>query len=254
MQRVGFLGTGTIAAAMVHGLAGLGHRILVSERNAGVARRLVAEVEGVAVAANAGVVEGSDTVLVCLLADVAREVLPRLSFRPEQAVISVAADLPLADLRALCAPATNIAIAIPLPTIALPGSPVAVFPEAAALSTLFGDRVRLILAPSEQALNAHFAITGVLLPLFDQLQASADWLALQTGDPSSAEAYVIGLVGSYFRKLAAEPDLDLAAIRSGLSTEGGLNQTLSRQMEERGALSALVQGLDGLARRLGLPE
>ena len=49
-MRVGFLGTGEITAAMVRGLKGQGHRILVSPRNAAMAATLAAEVPEVAIA------------------------------------------------------------------------------------------------------------------------------------------------------------------------------------------------------------
>lgn len=118
-MRLGFLGTGEITAAMVRGLQGQGHAILVSPRNAATAARLAAEMPGVTVAPdNAAVVEGAEVVFLCLLAHVAEEVLPALPFRAGQSVISVMVDAPLARLRALCAPATDIARCIPLPPIA----------------------------------------------------------------------------------------------------------------------------------------
>ena len=118
MARLGFIGTGEITAAMVRGLAGQGHQILVSPRNATVAATLAAEIGGVTVAPNDQVVAGADVVFLCLLARVADEVLPTLPFRADQTVISVMVDMPLARLRQLCAPATDLAITIPLPPIA----------------------------------------------------------------------------------------------------------------------------------------
>lgn len=86
-MRVGFLGTGEITAAMVRGLQGQGHRILVSPRNAERAAALAAEFREVSVAPNDQVVAGSDVVFLCLLARVAGEVLPGLPFRAGQTII-----------------------------------------------------------------------------------------------------------------------------------------------------------------------
>ena len=72
MARVGFLGMGEIAAALVQGLAGAGgaeggHEIVVSPRNPTIAARLANEVAGVRIAAdNEAVVAESDVVILCL--------------------------------------------------------------------------------------------------------------------------------------------------------------------------------------------
>jgi pyrroline-5-carboxylate reductase len=248
-MRVGFLGTGEIAAAMVRGLAGQGHSILVSPRNAATAASLAAEVAEVRVAANAEVVAGSDVVFLCLLARVAEAVLPGLPFRADQSVISVMVDAPLHRLRPLCAPATDIAVAIPLPPVARGGCPLPVYPRSAVLERLFGARNPVIALPSESAINAHLGVSAICSPILDQLLAAAGWLAAQTGDHAAAEAYVAAMIRCYLPERAAAGDLAEALRR--LSTEGGLNATLRAAMA--GATADLTAGLDGFRGRLGLP-
>jgi pyrroline-5-carboxylate reductase len=248
MARIGIIGTGEIAAALVRGLGGRGHVICVSPRNAGVAARLAAEVEGVTIAPNEAVVAGSDVVFLCLLARVAEEVLAGLPFRAGQAVISVMVDVPLARLRALCAPAREIAITIPLPPIAVGGCPLPVYPASPALEALFGDRNPVLTQPSEAALNAHLGVSALCSPILDQLREAADWLAGFTGDAGAAEAYVAAMIRGYLPERAQAGDL-AAALRA-LSTEGGLNATLRAAMAP--STADLRRGLDGFRDRLGL--
>ena len=165
MARVGFLGTGEITSAMVRALRGQGHSILISPRNATVAASLAAEVAGVTVAPNEAVVAGSDVVFLCLLARVAEEVLPGLPFRADQTVISVMVDAPLAKLRQLCAPATDIAITIPLPPIAKGGCPLPVYPASPVLESLFGARNPVIPLDSETAIAAHLGVSAICSPI-----------------------------------------------------------------------------------------
>jgi pyrroline-5-carboxylate reductase len=256
MARIGFLGTGEIATALVETLTGKGHRLLVSERNAAVSARLAARHPDVAVAPNDQVVAQSDVVFLCLLAPVARAVLPGLPFRQDQAVLSVMVDLPFEQLLSLCAPAERAAIAIPLPSLpSLPGglSPLVCYPASDALEALLGDSAKIQVAPSETALNAHFAATSLLLPLFTQLRVGADWLAEFTGDKAAAEQYLTSLMASYFQEFAQNPDLRIETVQTGLSVAGGLNDTLNRHLAETGTLNALRAGLDGFRERLGLP-
>lgn len=249
MARLGFIGTGEIAAAMVRGLAGQGHDILVSPRNAAVAARLAAEVPGVAIAENAAVVAGSEVVFLCLLARTAETVLPTLPFRAGQTVVSVMVDMDLDRLRALCAPATDISLTIPLPPIARGGCPLPVYPASPVVERLFGARNPVFPVPDEAALNAHLAISALCSPILDQMIAAAGWLAAFTGD-AAAENHVAAMIRCY---LPGAPDPGaLQRALDGLSTEGGLNATLRAAMA--GAKGDLIRGLDGFRGRLGLQD
>jgi len=250
MARVGFLGTGQIAAAMVAGLAGQGHRIRVSQRNAAMAARLAATWPGVTIAPNDQVVAGSDIIILCLLAPEARTALPGLPWRNDQAVISVMVDLPLAKLTPLVAPATRIAIAIPLPAIATGGCPLPVFPDSPALRALYGAANRVLPQTSEAALSAHFIATALASVVLSQARAGAEWLAARTGDAQGAEAYVAAMLATALRDAGSG---GLSAALDALATEGGLNITLRRRIEAAGVLSTLTQAMDALAPRLGLP-
>jgi pyrroline-5-carboxylate reductase len=249
-MRLGFLGTGEITAALVRGLQGQDHQILVSPRNAEVAAMLVAEVPGLAVAPNEEVVARSDVVFLCLLARTAWEVLPGLPFRVGQTVISVMVDAPLAKLRAVCAPTTDIAITIPLPPIAQGACPLPVYPTSPVLHALYGARNLILPQPSEAALNAHLGASALCSPILDQLLTAVDWLAAHTGNPAQAEAYITAMIRSYLPE-RVEPG-ELAASLKGLSTEGGLNATLRAAMAP--ANDDLRNGLDGFHTRLGLTE
>ncbi len=249
-MRLGFIGTGEITTALVRGLQGQDHQILVSPRNADVAAMLAAEVPGLTVAPNPDVVTGSDVVFLCLLARTAWEVLPGLPFRADQTIISVMVDAPLSKLRAVCAPATDIAITIPLPPIAGGGCPLPVYPASSVLDTLYGARNLILPQPSEAALNAHLGASALCSPILDQLLTAIDWLAAHTGDAAQAEAYIAAMIRGYLPERAQQGEL--AAALKSLSTEGGLNATLRAAMAP--AKDALRHGLDGFHARLGLTD
>ena len=252
MARIGVVGLGEIASRMVEGLAGQGHAIRVSERSrarsADLARRF-AEVE---VAGNADVVAGSDIVILALMADAAREVLPGLPFRAGQRILSVMADLPLSELTRLCAPASEIAITIPLPFTARGACPLPVFPESTALQELFGERNQVRPVASEAALNAHFIATALCSTVLDQLRVGSGWLAGHTGDAAGAEAYVLDLIAGYLGDLARGDGPGIDGALQALSTPGGLNATLRDHLRAAGLTEALEGGMQGLEGRLGL--
>lgn len=253
MARVGFIGTGEIAEAMARGLAGRGHSLVVTDRNAARAAALAAEIPELSVAGAQAVLDRSDIVFLCLMKRDAEAALGPLAFRSDHRIVSVMLSVPAADLARLCAPATEIAAAIPLPFIREGGCPLPVFPESAALRELFGDRNRIIPLASEDGLNAHFAASALCSSVVDHMKAGAEWLAGLTGDREGAEAYVVGLIAGYLAETPKDGKARLAAILESLDTPGGLNTTLREHMRASGANAALREGLDGFRPRLGLP-
>ena len=155
---------------------------------------------------------------------------------------------PLATLRQLCAPASDIAI--PLPPIAAGGCPLPVRPDMPALHALYGERNPILPQPPAPALNAHLGASALGSPILDQLLTATDWLAGCTGNPAAAEAYIAAMLRAYLPERAAGGDLSAALQR--LSTEGGRNATLRAAMAPAGAEQR--QGPAGFRPRLGLPE
>lgn len=260
MARIGFIGTGEIAAAMVAGLAGLvtgperqGHRIYLSERNAKTAAKLAGTYTNVSVHSNQQVLDHCDTLVLCLMAAVADVELPKLAFADRHKVISVMVDVAHATLADLCAPATKIAIAIPLPMIATGGCPLPVYGDAAAVVELFGGNNLILPQASEDALNAHFAACALGSVVLAQMQEAADWLTGITGEPVAAEAYMSRMITGYLNAFSDDKVGQYTDTLNALSAEGGLNATLRAKLEQGGALDDIRTGLDQFRGRLGLP-
>ena len=249
-MRIGFIGTGRIARRLVEGAAGRGHELIVTRRSETVSAELAAAHPEVEVATTAAdVVERCDTVFLCLPVERARTVLEGLPFRAEQAVISVMVGLGLEALRGLAAPAGELAITVPLPSIARGGCPLPVHPASPTLAAIYGDRNPVLALPDESALQQFFAVTGTVLPVLEELRTAVHWLANQCGDTALAEHYVTSLYAGYLAAIGPS-DTPLDAAIDDLSIEGGLNATLRERVAESGHYERLETGLDALLARL----
>lgn len=248
-MRIGVIGTGTIAAAVVEGIASGGHVITVSERGRETAARLAASFSNVTVAPNQAVIDRSDTVLLGMMAQIAREVLPGLRFRRGQKVLSMMTGVGLADLARLTAPAASLGVALPFPSIARGGAPVIACPGGPTVAELFGAQNNVFSVSTEGEMAAWTAAQAVLSPSLKLLHLAVDWLGERTGDPVQAEGFLRLLVGS---SLMADP-LDrpgvLEAALTALDTPGGYNATLREHMLAGGMREQLRAGLDALEAR-----
>lgn len=250
-MQIGFIGTGRIARRLVAGAAGQGHSLVVTRRNESVSAELASAHADVEVVESAqAVVDRCDTVFLCLPVEVARKTLPDVRFRADQSVISVMVGFTLEELRAAASPAGDVAITVPMPSIAHGGCPLPAFPDAGALEAIYGDRNPVIPLADEAALRQFFAITGTVLPVLQELRTMSDWLAEQTGDPATAERYVTALYGGYLARLGTDAETSLDAAIDDLSIEGGLNATLRERLTTSGHYDDLHAGLDALLERL----
>jgi pyrroline-5-carboxylate reductase len=236
--RLGFLGTGTIAEAVVRGLAPDGHEITISERSAVRAARLAGEFANVTVAGNQGVVDASEVVFLGLMAEQAAEVLGGLRFRPDQRVVSFMAGMPIEEVAALVAPAQAVAVMLPYPGIAQGGSPILALGDVGVIEDLFAPGNTVYALRDRAEMEAYLCAQAVLSPAVQMVGVAAEWLG---GENAQGEAFLRHLVGSSLMSGACAPML------AALNTEGGYNQRLRQHLEAAGMREALVGGLDRLA-------
>lgn len=238
-MKIGFLGTGTIATAVVHALAPLGHQITVAERSAANAAMLSAAYENVAVASNADVTAAADVLFLGLMPDIAREVLPALTFREGQRVISFIADLPLSEVQSLIGPATAESLVLPFPAIAQTRSPLIAFPQSALVSDIFAAH-DVFNMETEAEFRAMLSAQAVLSPVVQMLLTAADWAADKGAEATKAQDFLRSLIAA---NLSASP---LAPLLQSLSTEGGYNARLHAHMDKADSFTALKSGLEAL--------
>lgn len=248
MYRIGFLGTGHIAAPMVRFLARTGHDITVSERNAETAAALKAA-HGVAIAPNQEVLDQSEVVFLCLRPAVAPEVLEGLRFRPDHRIISVMAGVSLADLKGLCAPAEDFTVTIPLGYLERGGCPLPAYPDVDLLDRLFAPENTVFQVPDERALNMHFAICAMVPGLLDLMETGAEWLGAETGDTQCAAYYTTQVLSGFLATMGRAPGM-LAQERDALATPGSISLQMTQALHEGGAHEALADALDGIRARL----
>lgn len=239
-MRIGVLGTGTIASALVEGIAGDRHEITVSERSAARSARLASLFDNVRVAPNQAVLDPADVVVLGLMAEQAPEILAGMRFRPGQKVISLMAGASLEDVAAMVAPAQAAAVVLPFPSIAQGGSPVLSMGDGMLVRDLVGPRNTVYDLEGPEELAAALCAQAVLSPAVALVAEAASWLGARLSSPERGETFLRHLVASSLDVSSCAPLLE------ALNTPGGFNQRLRHHMEAQGMGDALRTGLDRL--------
>ncbi len=251
---LGFIGAGHIATAQITGLCSATEppeRILVSdidmEKAAALSSRFV-QVE--AMDNNQDVIDGSDCLFICVLPQIATEVLSNLRFKPDHLVISVVAIHLLEEIRKLVSPARRVVRAVPLPSVARHIGPVAFYPDVPQAHALFKKMGTPVPAQSEKEFIVLSGFTAFIASFFEMLQVLGG-RAAEVGVPNETSLKYLCAMFMAQSQLAFESDLSFSALVSQAATPGGLNEQAVKEIDRAGVFKAFGEAMDSILHRLG---
>lgn len=239
-MRIGVIGCGTIASAVVRGIADDDHQITISERSARHARALAETFKNVSIADNQSVADASDVVFLGLMAEVAPEVLGALTFREDHKIITFMAGATLEQVDAMVRPARAVAIMMPFPAISKGSSPIMMQGDARLIDEIFGARNSIFPLKNAREMAAYICAQAVLSVVARTVSHASEWLGERVSDKRQAEAFLRALVASNLS------ETESATLIEALDTPGGYNQRLRLHMEASGMGDSFARGLDEL--------
>lgn len=237
-MQLGVIGCGTIASAVVRGIAEDGHSITVSRRGSTHANALAEAYENVRIADNQAVVDASDVIFLGLMAELAPDVLGALRFRENQRLVSFMAGATIEEADAMVRPARVVALMMPFPGISTGGTPLLVQGDTELVGQLFGARNSIFPLRDGAEMAAYLCAQAVLSPVARLINDTADWLGERVSNQEQGEAFLRELVASNLSETGS------AALIEALNTPGGFNQRLRLHMEASGMPEALRDGLN----------
>jgi len=131
-MKLGFIGTGKIASAVINGVCSSKipfNRIYISPRNKLIAQQLKKKFKKISVAKNnQEIVNKCEWVFLSITPNVGNRIIKNLKFKSSQTIISFISTIKLNQLKKAIKVKAKIVRAIPLPPISLKKGPVPIFP------------------------------------------------------------------------------------------------------------------------------
>jgi len=252
-MTLGFVGTGTISAAVVHGLqsAKSDADILVSPRNAVMARDLAERYLKVHVASsNQQVVDESDTVVLAIRPQIAHDVITSLKWGPHHHIISLIPAVSLKYLQSVTAPSAGVTRAVPLPSATYRQAPTVLYPPTLAVKELFDQVGTAIPLESEDEFDAFTTATATLSSYFGFAETIASWLVQRGVAYEKAHIYVGQMLRGLSAATLAMPDLSFDKLAEEHQTRGGLNERVFNAITTDRKFVELQRAMDGVLHRL----
>lgn len=253
-MTLGFIGTGALTSAIVTGLRSGDEPsvpIVLSPRNAETAARLAAAHPDVRIAGdNQEVLDASDTVMLVVRPQVARDVLSELRFVPDHRVVSLIATVPLEEVAALTAPAERVVRALPMPMIAHHQGATIVYPPDREVAALFGGMGEVVEVAQASEFDALSVVTATYATYFKYLDTLHRWLEAHEVDGTKARDYITALYSALANAPAMSPDASFTALSAEYATRGGINEQVVSALTERGVFDVFSETLDAVHRRI----
>ena len=251
MMKIGILGTGIIASAIVTGFCTqkTGHSFFLSPRNAARAAALADSYSVVSVcSSNQEVLDKSDWVFICLLTK-DFGVLDELVFTGEHRVVNISAEMRLSDLRGIIGETELLAHVIPLPFIAKGYGPILVYPGISEVGELFAPVGDVHFAGSQSDVQTLQIVTG-LMSAYNMLLNEIVVFSDQQGISHDVSVkFLCSLFGALNKRASDIYNCDLKELANEM-TPGGYNEQAMNELLRGGAIGAWRTALDGLLKRL----
>jgi pyrroline-5-carboxylate reductase len=254
-MKLGFIGAGNIGSAIITGISTCTNppeKILVFDPDRERCRALEQRFEQVeALSANQEVLNNADYVFLCVLPQIAPQVLLPLDFRKEQIVVSVIAVRSISEIKEYVSPAQVVIRAVPLPPIAKHRGPFIYYPAHDKISKLFSGTAQAIAVNREEDLIILSAITGLIAPYYSLVHSIAVWAANSGVDEKLATEYSLAMLEAQSYQ-AIENNLEIKELIEEVATPGGLNEQALRWVTNQNGFEPFLGALDALLQRLGL--
>ncbi len=251
--RIGFVGTGVIASALVAGFCAFGdldHKIIVSPRNAERAAALATKFKNVTVASsNQEVLDNSEWVILSVVPNLGEEIIRPLTFRVNHRVINLMSDRKLPEIADWIGKTKTLVHMVPLSFAANRKGPIAIYPNDPDVSSLISPLGEIIAVDSVKQLEAMTAITGLMSTYYSLIRELVNWGEGEGLSKKEATDYT----ASFFEALSAhvrtagEGGLDRLAKEM---TPGGLNEMALKSIAAGGGIESWVKSLAPILARL----
>lgn len=237
-MRIGFIGTGTISAAVIEGLQSLpdAPEIVVSPRSEAMSLALAAKFKRVSRARSNEEVATAEIVFLGMRPAHLEDAMAGIDFKAGQIVASMVAGFAYNDIEARW-PKATVCRFIPLPGIARGRGPMATYPSVPEIVRLMSPLGDLFVAPDEARI--HFGGLNSFMSSYYELQRALIDVGTGAGiSQSDARGFVVSLLGMLADTAQHTPDAAFGSLVEEHQTKGGLNERVRATLLEQGWFDA----------------
>lgn len=253
MIKLGVIGVGVIATAMIKGLKakyGDGIEVFLSPRNAQKAEGLAKAYPGVKVmGSNQEVLDAADWVIFSVLPPIAEETARALKFAPRHKVISLISKAKIADLAEWMGPTALLCRVIPQTFIEFHTGPMLLYPALSEVKDMLSGLGQVITPETEEAFilaQVLSCVTGPFFFLQDQIIQWMDGLGLP---PEQSGPFLFAMFSALCDYANRTDPRKIDELWKEV-TPGGLNEMAYKMIDKDGCNDSWLRALEAVRQRI----
>ena len=253
-MNLGFIGTGTIAIAVIKGIfkSKISFRkIYISERNKKNSQKLKKKYNKVVVVKkNQEIIDKCDWVFLSVTPSVGKKIIKELKFKSSQTLISFISTITLSQLKKAVRVKAKIVRAIPLPPISLKKGPVPICPPNSKVRKFFNQLGTTVEIKNEKLSINFWSTSGMMAPFYEMLRVMTDWLVKRGVKRNNAQKYITSLFLALSEDAVENSKDNLKNLVKESQTPKGLNEQGIKELTKAGFYKSLERTLNSIHKRL----
>ncbi|AXT18890.1 hypothetical protein D7030_00820 [Flavobacteriaceae bacterium AU392] len=239
MRKIGFIGVGKIASAVVEGLCTSKIEnvfIHLSPRNSRNSSALASKFSNVKkMSSNQEVINTSDIIFITLRPLDAKRELENLRFNKHHIVISLIPYLLSSELHKIVKPANHVSRAIPLPTVINHNCPIPIFNPNETILEIFNYIGQPLVVKNEKELHSIWTLTGLITPLYNLMGELSDWTQENGVSKEVSNKYVSDLFQSLAYAAQNAKVISFEELANHAATPNGMNEQAGKEIRGNGS-------------------
>ncbi|MBN2588316.1 MAG: NAD(P)-binding domain-containing protein [Sedimentisphaerales bacterium] len=252
-MKLGFIGIGRIASAIVKGLCTSDIQdttINLSPRNENNSNYLARTFSNVnRLESNQSVLDNSEIIFIAVPPKSSKEILNNLKFKEAHTVISFIPFLTISNLSEVVKPASLICRAIPLPTVVNHDCPIPILNSNKRIAEIFSYIGQPLLVEDENQLHILWTLTGFISSFYDLLQELSDWTISNGVNKTIADKYIVDMYHSLISSPKQENKIDFNELAKHAATPNGMNEQAVKELKAKGTHQAYKIAAENLLKR-----
>ena len=254
-MKLGFIGTGNISTDVITGICNSKlkvQKIIISPRNKKKANLLLKKFKKKILIAknNQEVVNNSNWLFLGVLPEVGKKILPKLSFKSSQTIISFMSTIKLNQLKKITNKKSKIIRAIPMPPISLGKGPIAIYPPNKKVKNFFNKIGSTVEIKNEKLSINFWSTSGMMASYYEILKVMSDWLVKKGIKRLDAQKYITNLFLALSEDAVVNSNKELKYLVKESQTPKGLNEQGLKEMNKKGVYKSVINTLNSIHKRL----
>ena len=252
-MKLGFIGTGQISKAVIHGILGSKlkiSKVYISKRNLKISSALSKKSKKIVVLNNnQKILDLSNWIFLAITPSVGNKIIKKLKFKKTHTIVSFISTIKMKELKNFISVKATIVRAIPLPPIAFRKGPVPIFPPNKKVRNFFNNLGDTIEIRNENLSLNFWANSAMMAPFYEMLQNLSIWLTRKGVKKNSSQKYITSLFVALAED-ALNKSKDLKKLVKESQTPKGLNEQAVKELKNLGFYSSLNKVTDSILKRL----